>query len=283
MDVDGLGRAAACAGVTELVSVMFFDRNIWLMMLSASLLSLLCVLETTRDLAFIFVISNALNLADTLFHELGHSLFAWLFGMPSIPSILTLFGADKAGGITLAFERIVLLQLVSLAGLGYLCFRLWRSWSPFLVPVSMASLLILVLSVTDYYMLLVSYMGHAASIFMGGFFVFRSMVNLHARHAFERWLNALFGSFLLLDNFRFSFGLVFDAFERQAYSGWVNGVGHNDFVKIAREFRWLEITHVAAVTMLLCLVVVGVAYLQAVRFESSRRLAEVVDDEWIGD
>ena len=116
------------------------------------------------------------------------------------------------------WDRIIPLQALSLAGLGYLCYWLRKNYSPFFVLALIFSISIFILSLTEYYQLVINYMGHGCSILMGGFFLFRAWMNIQVRHAFERWLNGLFGVFLIFDNFLFSFELVFDSVKRWDYS-----------------------------------------------------------------
>ncbi len=243
------------------------DRSTLIVIFSSALVAILSVLPATRDVIPISIISAGLNVGDTLFHEIGHSIFAWLFGVPSIPAIFTLFHTDTAGGVTLMWDRLISLQMLSLSGLGYLCYWLRSNYSPFFVYALIFSVSIFILSISGYYQLVINYMGHGCSILMGGFFLFRAWMNIQVRHAFERWLNGLFGVFLIFDNFLFSFELVFDSVKRWDYSRNMSVIGHHDFVKIATQLNLIDVQIIAWFTMFLSVSTVLVATILAAKFK----------------
>lgn len=247
------------------------DRSTLVIIFSSAIVAIFSILPATRDVMPISIISAGLNVGDTLFHEIGHSIFAWLFGVPSIPAIFTLFHSDTAGGVTLMWDRQILLQLLSLSGLAYLCYWLRKNYSPFFVYALIFTLAIFILSMTEYYLLVISYMGHGCSILMGGFFLFRAWMNIQVGHDFERWLNGLFGVFLIFDNFVFGFELVFDSVERWDYSQNMSVIGHHDFVKIATQLDLIDVQPVAWFTMFLSAGTALVATLSAAMYKLRKR------------
>ena len=243
------------------------DRSTLIVIFSSALVAILSVLQTTRVVIPISIISAGLNVGDTLFHEIGHSIFAWLFGVPGIPAIFTLFNSDTAGGVTLMWGRQILLQVLSLSGLVYLCYWLRKNNSPFFLYTLIFTISIFILSITEYYQLVINYMGHGFSILMGGFFLFRAWMNIQVRHGFERWLNGLFGVFLIFDNFLFSFELVFDSVKRWDYSQNMSVIGHHDFVKIATQLNLIDVQAIAWFTMFLSVSTALVATLFAAKYK----------------
>jgi hypothetical protein len=222
-------------------------------MLSAFVLAVLCILPGTREIFPFWLIASGMHIAGTLFHELGHSLFFWLAGMPSIPMIFTLFGADQAGGMAMTFERSWLLQWLMFAALGGFCYWIRHHWERMFIPAVLFSLVVAALAFTPYYKVLPLFMGHGSAIVMGGFFLFRAWIYLDARNAFERWLNAFFGAFLVLYNMHFSYKLIAEDGALARYSEHVAfGIGHNDFVKITHILP-VSVQGVAAIAICLCL------------------------------
>lgn len=59
------------------------------------------------------------NFLATLIHEIGHTVFAWIMGMPAIPGV-SLFGD---GGATPVFSQIPALCFVVLAGMVWFAWR----------------------------------------------------------------------------------------------------------------------------------------------------------------
>src|SRR5277367_2959407 len=102
----------------------FLDRTTLFIMVSAFIVALLALLPATRDMFPFWVIAAGLHICDTLFHELGHTLFAWLFGRPAVPMIFTLFGADQAGGMTIYREHSWFVQIGAFLALAYGCWWL---------------------------------------------------------------------------------------------------------------------------------------------------------------
>ena len=65
-----------------------------------------------------WILLYVFNFLHTLVHELGHTVFAWLMGMPALPKIS--LGGD--GGVTSSLAQIRPLCFAILAGLG------WFAW-----------------------------------------------------------------------------------------------------------------------------------------------------------
>ncbi len=219
-------------------------------MASACFLALACILPATSGMIVFWVIACGAHIADTLFHELGHTVFSWLFGAPAIPMIFTLYGADQAGGMTLTYERSWLVQWGAYAGMGYGCFWAYRNWFRVFVPAVVFCAVVVGVSLSRHYEIVIDYMGHGGAIAVGGFFLFRAWVYMDARNGYERWLNAFFGFFLTLDNVYFAYNIAFDAWARDDYTGHVAfGLTHNDFQKIAEEMAGWSTRGVAVFTL----------------------------------
>lgn len=246
--------------------LQLLDRTTIGIMLSAFAAALFCILPASRDIFPFWLMAAGLHIADTLFHELGHTVAAWLFGCPSIPMIFTLFGADQAGGMTLTWDRSWLMQLVAFAGLGYACYRARKNESWLLIPTAILNLFVVIIAFTKWYSLIIYYMGHGGSILIGGFFLFRSWIYLDARNAYERWLNALFGFFVIVSNFYFSYNLAFNSTAAGDYSDHVAfGITHNDFKEMAMAMSGWSVKGIAVFTMFYCMAAVIGSFLAAIR------------------
>lgn len=246
------------------------DRETLLIMISAFALAVLCILpDTCRHFPF-WIIAAGLHVADTLFHEMGHTIFAWLFGHPAIPMIFTLFGADQAGGMSMRWDRNWFVQIGAFAMLGYACFWLKENGPRLFIPMLAFSVAIVLVALFGNHEMVISYMGHGGSIAMGGFFLYRAWIYLDARNAYERWLNALFGFFLTLYNFYFSYTLAFRGEARAAYEDHVMfGITHNDFSVIAMMVPGWTVPDVAKFTMFYAIAVIILAGVAAVFYSDA--------------
>ncbi len=244
------------------------NRSTVMVLVSALLAVLPVIAHASLEVGILSVLARGMHVGDMLFHEMGHAIFSWLFGIPAVPMILTLFGADQAGGYTLMLsDRHWVMQGVALLVLLYGCIRLKQEESSFFLPMLILTGLIVALCLTPYYNLLIFFMGHGSSILMGGFFLYRGILDLDARHAFERWLNAFFGFYLILANGYFAFGLAFDAAKRAAYSqASLFGAGHHDFVEMVQAGLGWSVTGIALFTLAYaCLTLIGAFVLSAWR------------------
>jgi hypothetical protein len=83
----------------------------------------------------LYIPNYVFNFLTTLVHECGHSLFAWLMGMPSIPTV-----SIAGGGVTVWGEQRPLLCLIVLAALVWLAWRN-RDSRAMWIPLAIAALL----------------------------------------------------------------------------------------------------------------------------------------------
>lgn len=224
---------------------------------SATLLVALSVVPLTQQLFPISIIARGLFVADTLFHELGHSVVAWALGQAAIPAIFTVFGSDQAGGMSLMWNHSWAVQIAAWATMIYGCWWLWQEERALhAVITAVASLLLFGLSFWSHYPLIIQYMGHGGSILVGGFFFYRGLLDLDARHAFERWLNLFLGLGLLGRNFAFAWQLGFDSAMREDYGSTTPfGAIHHDFMAMQEEWFRLSVQGIAQTT---CALIVGV-------------------------
>lgn len=182
------------------------------------------------------VMRAGFGLIDIMFHEIGHSLTAWLFGTPSIPSIFTLFGADQAGGLAYHFGRFWVLQIIVYAAMGYGLWRLYNAGAmrAFGVAGIMAAIIV-ILSLTKYHESAIYFMGHGSAVIVGCFFLVRALLGT-VRNGIELFLNASIGTFMLGHNALFFFRIATDEDVRREYSSkTIFGMTHHDLFEIAHN------------------------------------------------
>ena len=199
--------------------------------------------------------------ADTLFHEMGHAVFGWLYGMPMIPMIFTVIGADQAGGMTIPLgPRTWFMQIVALVLLAAFCKRLRSIDSYYFYPFTLLFIFIAITCASGYHSEVISYMGHGGAVLAAGILLFKAFANVNMRSSVERWLNAFFGFFLILDNFFFSYGLIFNKAKKFEYTTHqAFGTSHNDFVAITHTIPSLTVDNIAWFTIFLCIAMVVIA------------------------
>ena len=245
-----------------------FTRANLSVFISCFIMALILCLDVAGEYPVLRTLAIGMHYGDALFHELGHSIMAWLVGIPSIPSLLTLIGANQAAGFALMFDRNIAVQVMVLMGLAGWAILLWRDEEKF-SAFCLIGLIILsiVISLIGLHEAMVSYMGHGASIIMGGYLLYRAL----SRHPdvpnkLERWLNAFFGFYLILHSAIMSWRIVFDDIYRMKYtSHMVGGVTHNDFVAITEQLHSISIDMVCYFTMGLCILATLVAAVSAYR------------------
>ena len=210
-----------------------------------------------------------------LVHELGHALFAWLFGYPAIPSFDFYYG----GGFTSFDNRKTLLLLIVYAGWATALYA-YRRHRPGLIAVGVLAGLYTVLAFTPLHRQLISFMGHGTELLFAGIFLYRALSGYGVKVAAERPLYAFLAFFIVASDLRFAMGLVRSPVARQLYTEAKGGGDWMDFSLLARGFG-VELTSVAgifAVCALLTLPLTYMIYLHRVRW--IRAIYAVLLDPW---
>lgn len=242
--------------------IKLLDRETLQVMATALAVAVFFLLPAVQENFIGYIAYRGLSIGDVLFHEMGHALFYWLFGTPAIPSILTAIGSDMAGGFTMELGgRSLLVQALALAGLVYGAYRL-REDHPILCAVVVALVVVVIaLSFTRYPPVVISYMGHGSAIVAGGVLLYRAWLNIIVRTGFERWCNALFGFFIVLNNAQFAYKLLYVPEFRTRYEEAPVAM---DFVAIADRLLQVQVNHIAWFTLACC----GVALVASVALAS---------------
>jgi hypothetical protein len=243
--------------------VGFLDRTTAIILTTACALAVVCVLPPLHAWAPLGIVAMGLRVANPLFHELGHSIFAWLYGVPNLPSILTLFGSDQAGGVTVMMDRSWIMQGIALLLLPLACWRLRDVGMEWFYAACALTAFIAFTAFTPFYRAVITYMGHGGAMAVGGYLLYRALVYLDARNQFERWLNALFGFYLLLYNVHFSWRLMTDAYFRSEYQGSGVGASHHDFYEITFHIHAFTVDGVAIFTIAAGAAIIGLAFAAA--------------------
>ncbi|MGE4312923.1 MAG: hypothetical protein AB7E85_01465 [Pseudobdellovibrionaceae bacterium] len=190
----------------------------------------------------------------TFFHELGHTLFLWLFGYFTLPS----FDFVHGGGMAWYFggQNIVILITVWAA----LAYGIWHFQFNRLVQAGLGLLLAISLcfSFTDQYMSVADFMGPAAEPLIAAFFLFRALFDVAPRGNLERFLNAYFGWGLILQVFINAQGLLNSVAYRLVYYEQKGSHGFGDFDKIAERVSFLSFENIVwiwGIMALACLIV----------------------------
>jgi hypothetical protein len=185
-----------------------------------------------------------------LVHELGHAIFAWLFGYPAIPA----FDFHYGGGFTSYENRKTLLLLLIFA--GWAC-AIWayRRHRPGLAAVAGLAGLYTLVALTPLHEQLIGFMGHGTELIFAAIFLYRALSGSAVRLPVERPLYAFVGWFILASDVRFALGLIWNPAERQLYADAKGGGDWMDFSQIARFFG-AELEAVAGIFCVMALLVV---------------------------
>ena len=191
--------------------------------------------------AFQFILTipyTGLDYTRVFFHELGHCVTFWLFGYPSVP----MFDFEYGGGVTYpVMGRVWVVQggvfAAMAGGLYYLCrpdgFFFNNERYPLLVITVILVVLHLSLAFNEGHRALISFMGYGAEIIMAVFCMARAILKLTLYGAFERYLNMIFGIFVIGSNLALLNGLIYSDIARSAYGAQKGEELAGDFDQIA--------------------------------------------------
>ena len=132
------------------------------------------------------------NFLTTLVHEIGHSLAAWLMGMPSFPTV-----SVAGGGFTPWREQMILVCFFIMAALGF-CLYQFRERKRLRIVLGVALALYPILAFLGPANLIAT----AGGIFLeiaGAGVCFTVVLAMPLRRPFERPLYALWGFWMLLN------------------------------------------------------------------------------------
>lgn len=248
-----------------------FDVRTIVTMGSAFGVAVFFLLPFVQQHLLLYVLYRGLCVGDILFHELGHAITSWLFGAPAIPSIMTAIGADKAGGYTLWWDKSWVVQIAVWVGLAFGCLWLRANRPAVFLPAVVLLVVLMGVSFTRYPEMIRDYMGHGGAILAGGVLLYRAWLDIIVRTAWERWLNALFGFFIVMNNGLFSYQLRFSpGFQAQYGDLEITG----DFIKVADFMPHWRVEGVALFTLVYAVMTLLLSYALAAYFYEDEHCAD---------
>jgi hypothetical protein len=170
------------------------------------------------------------------FHEIGHCLSFWVFGYPSIPT----FDFAHGGGYTYAYARSSLVLGFVWACAALCGWHLWRERAyARLSGLMLGTALHGVLILTGKDQVVTAFAGHAAEVLVAAFCLLRAFLGTTdpARGQAERWLNMVFGCFVLVYDTVFTAALMLDGTYRDDYAAQKGGHLEGDLDQIAQALH----------------------------------------------
>lgn len=197
-----------------------------------------------------------------LVHEVGHAITHWLFGRPAIPTVNILFG----GGITLVFGQSLLLIALIYLGITFLLY-LCRSYPRLQGGLVLLTLVYTYCLLTRTNTMLSTFMGHGMELVAIAACLYFSTSGYFCRIPGDRAIYAMLGFFTLFSDIQFSWQLTHDADFRAWYQGGIGGMIDNDFVILANEYFGVNLSTIANLFLIGCLLAPLIAFL-LFRYES---------------
>lgn len=181
------------------------------------------------------LVTHGLFYMSVFFHEIGHALFGWIFGYPSLPS----FDFSDGGGMAYTFDRRWLLQIAIYAAALYGLYRLKTSYyAALLIPAAILFIALAAISLTTYHNAVILIMGHGSEALIGGFMIARALFNVELIRPEERWLNAVIGFYFECNLINMCVRILHDPQYRFDYMGQKGGHGLGDLSRFADEMLW---------------------------------------------
>lgn len=140
----------------------------------------------------IYIPNYVFNFLTTLVHEIGHSLFAWLMGRPSIPTV-----SVAGGGVTVWGDRSIPLCVALWVALAALLYRFRKHpWARIGLAAAMVAYPLLALSGANEF---VAIAGGVLLEIAGAAACFVVVFAVALQRPFERSLYALWGWWMVLN------------------------------------------------------------------------------------
>ena len=165
-----------------------------------------------------------------LLHEFGHSLFAWIYGSPSIPS----FDFTYGGGVALSFQQNIYIVYCVYALMVYGVWFLRHNTIPLISLVAFFIFYICTVH-TEWRDIVRIYMGHGTEALISGIFLYRGLSGSQTINNAERSLYFSCAFFLAFVNLDFSLNLINDNYFLREYMVGKGGFLMNDFHKLAEH------------------------------------------------
>ena len=178
----------------------------------------------------IVLLSTGLVVIITFFHEIGHTLFAWFYGYPTIP----LFDFAHGGGWAWAFAgRQYVLIAILYAAIAYGIYIL-EDYRWLQILLGLAAVFHLATAYDeDMHQNIIDFMGQGFVPVVACFFLFRAIMDLAPRGGAERFLNAALGFAMLFQTMLDAYGLLHVKHHRLGYYNQKGQHAVGDFDKIA--------------------------------------------------
>jgi hypothetical protein len=202
-------------------------------------------------LAFIFVlpsvatswpfgmISQGMSYMAVFFHEIGHTIFAWIYGIPAFP----IFDFKHGGGYSVQIAERSWFAQIAIWGLSaYGLYNFKDRLHVFaLYGLSIFFIFFGVIGLTDYYEDVILFMGHGLVAILGGFMLARGIYGVFLTRPSERWFNVFVGAFFIFDQIKMCHALLNDVAYQMEYESQKGTHGFGDLTRIANNhFPWTQ-------------------------------------------
>jgi hypothetical protein len=211
------------------------------------------------------LLKHIFNTLMVLIHEMGHMIFGWVLGYPSAPA----FDLTYGGGVTLHTERSTLLLIVIYALLAFFAISFRKNIRALAFLLIITSIHVL-LTATRLNEVTILFMGHGTELSIAGIFFYRALSGAAVVHSVERPLYASIAFFVVFSDLNFSYRLMTSPFARAEYADAKGGGHWMDFSRIAIDHLHVNLTSVAFVFFICCLITLPVGFL-AFRYQEYLR------------
>lgn len=194
---------------------------------------------------------------DTMFHEVGHVIFNWLYGYPSLPA----FDFVHGGGFAPSWDRSWIVQIGVWGGLGYLLYIFYqeRHMVLFFALGGFVAVGVLTSLFETLREAIVLFMGIGSSAVVGSLFMARGYHNVLLTRPAERWLNPFIGMHMVYGQIMIGWKLMYDPYFTQFYTAQKGGHRFGDLHRIQDSFYGLSIDVVCWLVILFSLIATAVS------------------------
>jgi hypothetical protein len=218
-------------------------------------------------------IAVCVSYMTVFFHELGHVLAYWLYGVVAVPA----FNLAEGGGVTMPLTEPLLVLRIILYGILLYVFVHYPQKS-----IRAACVVIALFQIITFYAgwhkIIFYFAGALAESLIAGYMLWRAWFDRAPRGVIERFLNAFFGFSLAFQALLRAWALRHDDIVRQVYQDNAGSVLVSDFNKLAdlTDFPFLYMVDLWFTITLICMIVPCVQYciwrVRLSRFEFQSRL-----------